>query len=144
MIYFVELFFRAGRGGGMLIGLYFLIAINEAINRHVSFISALLIFTMCLQGLMILAGLVYLVMTLVSLGDNREISLSPSPSPSLCYNMVSSTELIVCEFMNAVAFLQVLGLIPLALLGCLVLSPIDLPGTLIVLHLPKPIWDLLS
>lgn len=126
----------------MLIGLYFLIAINEAINRHVSFISALLIFTMCLQGLMILAGLVYLVMTLVSLGDDREISLSPSPS--LCYNMVSSTELIVCEFMNAGAFLQVLGLIPLALLGYLVLSPIDLPGTLIVLHLPKPIWDLLS
>lgn len=126
----------------MLLGLYFLIAINEAINRHVSFISALLIFTMCLQGLMILAGLVYLVMTLVSLGDDREISLSPSPS--LCYNMVSSTELIVCEFMNAGAFLQVLGLIPLALLGYLVLSPIDLPGTLIVLHLPKPIWDLLS
>ena len=67
----------------MLIGLYFSVAINEAINRHVSFISALLTFTMCLQGLMILAGLVYLVMTLVSLGDDREISLSLSLSLTL-------------------------------------------------------------
>ena len=50
MIYFVELFFRAGRGGGMLIGLYFLIAINEAINRHVSFILGIAYFYHVLAG----------------------------------------------------------------------------------------------